>query len=252
MLIGSKSRLSALVVLESSASPCLLLVECQKKQPSKKLTLAAAAEALVEAASLEADSMTQKQLAQNLDSLKASFDSNLNRAVQSVKSSNENFDAKMNTLNQHVMNEIGALKDEITAVKMLLEEEKKQKTLDRALKLAYHGSFTYYPHSYRVQEESGKLAEGVIGWFLLGEGAFLPSDATLVQSQTQYTTKEQREKEDASKKAFRAKFIEQIKRLIKREPRVEKKMMAASSFTIPKLCRVSKTASVSTKVCCRE
>ena len=53
--------------------------------------------------------MTQKQLAQNLDSLKASFDSNLNRVVQSVKSSNENFDAKINTLNQHV----AGVKDEI-------------------------------------------------------------------------------------------------------------------------------------------
>ena len=186
------------------------------QQPSKKLTLAAAAEALVEAASLEAESMTQKELAQNLDSLKASFDSNLNRVVQSVKSSNENFDAKMNTLNQHVKSEIGALKDEITAVKMLLEEEKKQKTLDRALKLAYHDSFKYYPYSDRVQEESGKLAEGVIGWFLLGEGASLPSEATLYHfdAQTQYTTKEVREEEDASKKAFRAKFVEQIKRLI--------------------------------------
>ena len=85
------------------------------QQPSKKLTLAAAAEALAEAASLEAESMTQKELAQNLDSLKASFDSNLNRVVQSVKSSNENFDAKINTLNQHV----AGVKDEIVALKSL-------------------------------------------------------------------------------------------------------------------------------------
>jgi len=106
------------------------------QQPSKKLTLAAAADALVEAASLEADSMTQKELAQNVDSLKESFDNNLNRVVQTMKSSNENFDAKMNTLNQHVKDEIGALKDEITAVKMLLEEEKKQKTLERTLFLS--------------------------------------------------------------------------------------------------------------------
>ena len=75
-----------------------------KQQPSKPLTLAAAAaaEALAEAASLEADSMTQKQLVQNLDSMKKSFDNNLNRVVQSVNASNENFDAKINTLNQHV------------------------------------------------------------------------------------------------------------------------------------------------------
>lgn len=97
--------------------------------PCKKERLAAAAEALVEAASLEADAATHKQLAQNLDALKTSFDSNLNRVVQTVKSSNENFDAKINTLNQNVQG------NEIVAMKALLEEERKQKTLERALKI---------------------------------------------------------------------------------------------------------------------
>ncbi len=103
-----------------------------KQHPSKKLTLAEAAEALAEAASLEADSMATKQLAQNLDSLKASVDSNLNRVVQTMKSSNDNFDNKIDALNEHVQqvkNEIGGLKDEMTAVRMLLQEEKKQKAL---------------------------------------------------------------------------------------------------------------------------
>ena len=80
---------------------------------SKKPRLAEAAEALIEAASLEADAVTQKQLVANLESLKTSSDSNLNKVVQKMDSSNENFDAKINTLNQHlvdVKSEIGALK----------------------------------------------------------------------------------------------------------------------------------------------
>ena len=64
-------------------------------QPSKKPKLAAAAEALIEAASLETDAMIQKRLAANLDSLKSSFDNNLSKMVQKVQSSNENFDAKI-------------------------------------------------------------------------------------------------------------------------------------------------------------
>ncbi|KAL7547690.1 hypothetical protein ACHAWF_010991 [Thalassiosira exigua] len=92
-------------------------------QPTKNPRLAAAAEALIEAASLEADAMTQKQLVANLDSLKSSFDQNLNRVVQTVQSSNENFDAKINTLNQHVASmkaEIASVKTEICTVKSLL------------------------------------------------------------------------------------------------------------------------------------
>jgi hypothetical protein len=59
----------------------------------KKTRLAAAAEALIEAASLEADAFTNKKLAENLESLKSSFDGNLNKVVQKLDSSNENFDS---------------------------------------------------------------------------------------------------------------------------------------------------------------
>jgi enoyl-[acyl-carrier-protein] reductase (NADH) len=48
--------------------------------------LAAAAEVLIEAASLESDAMTQKQLANHLDSLKSSLDCNLNMVVQKIQS----------------------------------------------------------------------------------------------------------------------------------------------------------------------
>jgi hypothetical protein len=68
------------------------------ERATKKSELAEAAEALIEAASL-ADAMTQKKLTVNLDSLKSSFDDYLNRMVNKMQSSNENFGAKMNTLN---------------------------------------------------------------------------------------------------------------------------------------------------------
>ena len=52
--------------------------------------LAAAAEALIEAASLETDAMTQKRLTESLDSLKVSFADNLSRTIETMESSNEN------------------------------------------------------------------------------------------------------------------------------------------------------------------
>ena len=97
------------------------------ERATKKSELAEAAEALIEAASLETDAMTQKKLATDLDSLKSSFDDNLNRMVNKMQSSNENFDAKMNTLNQHVLN----MRSDIAALKTTLEDERKQKTLER-------------------------------------------------------------------------------------------------------------------------
>ena len=74
-------------------------MSAKRKNPG----LTAAAEALIEAASLEADAVTQKQLVANLESLKTSFDSNLNKVAQKIDSSNVNFDAKINMLNQHLV-----------------------------------------------------------------------------------------------------------------------------------------------------
>ncbi len=75
-----------------------------EKLKLKNPRLAAAAEALLEAANLEADSFAQTKLAQNLDNLKASLD------------------AKINTLNQHV----AGVKSEIGSLKSLMEEEYKR------------------------------------------------------------------------------------------------------------------------------
>ena len=130
--------------------------------------------------------------------------------VQSVKSSNENFDAKINTLNQHV----AGVKDEIIALKSLLEEEMKQKTLERALSLTDAESFEYYANpsgSYQTSN-SGELVKKTIKWFMLGYGMIISSDYSM-----------ERDGNESSKENFRQKFKEQIKRLIKREPRMIQK-----------------------------
>lgn len=187
-------------------------------EQAKKSHLAAAAEALIEAASLEVDSLTQKKLAHNLDSLKTSFDSNLNKVVQKMESSNQNFDAKVNTLNQNVASvksEIVALRSECAVLKALMEDECKQKTLERARGLVHLGSFTYYLNSgmYRESKNSSELAKCAIEWFMLGYGYNLP-DAVLIHNS--YS-----EKIDERRKEFREKFTAQLKDLIKREPRLK-------------------------------
>jgi hypothetical protein len=83
------------------------------------------AEALIEAASLESDALTQKQLANNLDSLKSSFDVNLNKVVQKIQS------------------HVNLVKCEIGALNVMMVEESKQKTLERALLLTDLNSIDY-------------------------------------------------------------------------------------------------------------
>lgn len=163
----------------------------------KNPRLAAAAEALIEAASLEADAFTNKKLAENLESLKTSFDSNLNKAVQKLDSSQENLDAKINTMNQHLSD----VKDEIGALRKLMEDERKQKTLDRARALTSLGSFTYYTdpknnYGRAEQKDSTTLAHDIIGWFSMNYGRNLP-DGRMKESRPYEKTEL-----DASKKPF--------------------------------------------------
>jgi len=64
-----------------------------------------------------------------------------------MQSSNENFDAKMNTLNQTVVDmriDIGALRNDIGVLKKMGEDQEKKKTLEVALTLLDLNSFTYF------------------------------------------------------------------------------------------------------------
>lgn len=93
---------------------------------------------------------------------------------------NENFDAKMNTLRQHV----NLVKCEIGALKVIMEKEFKQKTLDRALALIDLKSFVYYDNSqsYNVaKKNSSELAKTVIKWFMVGYGSSILSNLTLTE-----------------------------------------------------------------------
>lgn len=166
--------------------------------------------ALIEAASSGADAVTQKQLVAKLDSLKFSFDNNLNKVVQSMKSSNENFDAKINTLNQHVASvksEISAVKSDLGDLKALMEEDRKQKMLKAAFELVHLGSFTYIDDGY--EEESYYLAQQAIEWFILGRGFTMPTKATLTYSGNGHEYQD-----------FLEKFKVYIGALIQHEPRL--------------------------------
>ena len=164
----------------------------------------------------------------NLDSLKSSFADNLNIVVQKLQSSNENFDAKINTLNQHVHD----LKIEMGALKKIMENQEKQKTLEVALLCLDLNSFTYFECSnnyHANKKNSSELAKTVIRLFMLsGYGYNLPSEATLTNDHL-YSSKSTAEKELLIK-AFVDKFAGQIEALIKREPRLVKNENGAYSI----------------------
>lgn len=161
---------------------------------------------------------------------KKSFANNMNRIVQTMESSNENFDAKVNTLSQHVVDvkaEIGILRSNMEEVKALLEYDKKQKTLERALGMTEVNSFNYYTGytedivglvtGYGKKEEnSSDLVKSVLKWFQLDYGYTLPANASMKQGI-------QKEEVEESTKAFRGQIKGQIEILIKREPRLVQK-----------------------------
>ena len=75
---------------------------------------------------------------------------------------------------------MATVKKDISNIKRLLEEERKQKKLDRAMQLTFLESFEYYDPNQRFSDkESSDLAKKAIGWFMLGFGFTLPSDAYL-------------------------------------------------------------------------
>ena len=111
-----------------------------------------------------------------------------------MQSSNENFDAKINTFSQHV----------------ITENQTKQKTLEGALTLLDLQSFTYLDctNNYHAdQKNSSELAKTAIRWFMLGYGCNLPSEATLTNDQ-RYSSKSTAETEPLNK-AFVDKFAGQ-------------------------------------------
>jgi hypothetical protein len=69
------------------------------------------------------------------------------------------------------------MRSDIAASKTTLEDERKQKTLERALGLTEVNSFAYfventpkYYHSDMLDQNSSELAKTAIKWFMLGYG----------------------------------------------------------------------------------
>ena len=87
----------------------------------------------------------------------------------------------------------------------MMEEERKQKTLERARALTKLGLFRYY-EEFCYEKDSSDLAKNTLDWFSLGYGMRLSKDARI----------------ERDGKIFRDKFTKQIKDLIQREPRLEK------------------------------
>jgi len=197
-----------------------MLITPKSKNMEKESRLSKATEALVEAALLDAGTASQKELASKLEALQISFDNKLNTVIQTQKASDLNFDDKINTLNQHLVD----LKKDMRTMSSSIQEENKQKTLERALSMADVDSFYYYDYqegqnisTFLAQNvikryNSAKLAKEVIKRFMLDRGYYVPKAAIGVEN---------REETDEETKAFRDKFKELIKFLIKREPRLE-------------------------------
>ena len=87
------------------------------------------------------------------------------------------------------------------------------------MQLTFLDSFEYYdPDRYfGDNEESSDLAKKAIGWFMLGCGFTLPSNAYLSRDRNGNTFYDR----DEAREAFRELFVEQVKDLIQRKPRLE-------------------------------
>lgn len=117
--------------------------------------------------------------------------------------------------------EVINMKNEIAAIKSLLEEDGKLKTLDRAMQLVKVGSFPccYMTGGTRCNANSSDYAKSAIESFLLDRGYILPMNRFRFGIDS-----------EVNRVAFRDRFTQQVKELIKREPRMVKD--AGGNFTM--------------------
>jgi len=212
-------------------------VEEEEKETPFMGLQTAAVEALIKDDTRLLDTVTL--LTESLDSLKSSFDDNLVRVVKEIQSSNEKLDSKMSILSQNVhdlkLHVVNASKD-MGALKMIIEDEKKHRALERALNLTKLDSFVYWAadnSGWLCSACSSELAKVVIDRFMLGQGAVLPSDSALTVDCDDVWREMSRDKKNALSKEFADKFASQIKTLIKHEPRLVKTAKEGiASYTI--------------------
>jgi TolA-binding protein len=167
---------------------------------TRKAKLSSAVEALIEASS-----------SLETDTIKSSLTNALSKVAQQIQVSHDSLDSKINNLNE----QISTIKSDIAALKEIMEDEHRQKILERALSLVDVGSFKYYENG-NSSKNTSDLATAVIRAFILGHGKNLPAAPAL-------TAGNMSDKEKAiHAKDFVDKFAKQIADLIKKEPRVEK------------------------------
>mmetsp|Transcript_3144 Transcript_3144/g.4187 ORF Transcript_3144/g.4187 Transcript_3144/m.4187 type:complete len:201 (-) Transcript_3144:63-665(-) len=182
---------------------------------NKNQRIMKAAEALVQAASMEVDSVTQQKLSSNLDELKNSFDSKLNTVSQSMKASGENFDSKINTVNQHLTSlnqNLTSLKSEMEEVKDLLAKQEKRQKLEHIISSGTgFFCFDYYDGGINTRKSSNSLVKEILNNFALGFGYNLPPSAG---------TESGYHSINKTNAAFRTKLVSQLEKLIGHKPRL--------------------------------
>ena len=172
------------------------------------------------------DAVTQTQLTKTLESFKSSFDDmlkelqRLNHKIDEERTQNTGFKDAVTQLTETLKSFKSGLDDnqELQHSNMKMDEERKQKTLERALILTELDSFAYYERgAVGVLLNSSDLAKRVIGRFMLGQSAQLPS-AILIHDSYDWHKKTIKEKVEK----FVDKFVYQISILIGKQPRIVK------------------------------
>ena len=177
---------------------------------------------------------TVTQLTKTLESFKSSFDDTLkelqrlNHKIDEERKQNTGFKDAVTQLTETLKSFKSGLDDnqELQHSNMKMDEERKQKTLERALILTCVDSFDYYQVDtiYNGRERySSDLAKSVIGSFMLGQSAKLPSAILIEDGILNYEWYDKTIKEkDTLVKKFVDKFVYQISILIGKQPRIVK------------------------------
>jgi RNA polymerase-binding transcription factor DksA len=175
-------------------------------------SLSEAAAALVKAAQLDVASTAQnKQLEASLEALKNSFDSKINSIQQVIQNSEKNFNDKINTLNQSVVNIIN---ENVKEVKNEIAILRKMQSLEWAIQNVAVGSFQYYSESGHPINSS-TIVLPVLCSFRTGLGHYMENGQMY-----HYFNRSQLSERKESQAAFRTKFATYIHTLTGVKPRL--------------------------------
>jgi hypothetical protein len=225
----------------ATASTCTKTSTLSPTSNSKTKNLQLAAEALAEAARLVAAASPEVDpVTQNREALMCYFETELDALTKSIKASKENFNAKINSVNQKIAHlclateKTNTLLESQAKVKSLatektntlLESQAKVRRLELAITYAYIGSFSYQDPSHNSKKNSSDEVKRILHHFVLGLGCDLPADHFVGSSIWIHCNMDSKSKIEAQCRnnemqvLFRKKIIQQIKDLIGQEPRL--------------------------------